>query len=155
MKKAVSLLLILALVVVSAGLIACGGKEEGGATQTQTQSPTATQTTSPAGGGLTWSDMPVYSGASQLQSATWQIPAAEGEWTKMEWRYYETSASVSAVAAFYRSQMPNKGWQEQGWFEAQGVSWGFWMKNDEHDGAYIWIGLGEDKTDLALMRASK
>jgi hypothetical protein len=40
----------------------------------------------------------------------------------VEWRYYETGDSVSTVAAFYRTEMPKKGWQEVGWMETEEMS---------------------------------
>ncbi len=90
-----------------------------------------------------------------MQRATWSIPPAEGEWAKMEWRYYETSGSVSAVADFYRAQLPAKGWEEKAWMEAGQVQWGYFEKNNEKDGAMVWISTQEGKTALAVMRATK
>lgn len=72
----------------------------------------------------------------------------------MEWRYYETGDSVSTVAAFYRTEMPKKGWQEVGWMETEEMSWLGYSKNNEKDGAIIWIDSEEGKTFIALMRGT-
>ena len=108
-----------------------------------------------SGGGLTWDDIPVYAGADQVQKGSWAIPPAEGDWARVEWRYYETSGNVSAVTGFYKSQMPAKGWQEAAWVEVQDMGWGLYNKNDEKDAAMVWVGSEEGKTFFALMRASQ
>jgi len=156
MKKAISLALVLIMMLSCISLVACGGGEEEAPTPTPTPSPTSEPaTTPPSGSGLTWNDMPVYSGAGQVQKGTWAIPPAEGEWSKVEWRYYETGGSVSEVVTFYKSQMPGNGWQETMWMEMQEMSWGVYNKNNEQDAAMVWIGSEEGKTFFALMRASE
>ena len=149
MKKAISLLLVLMLGCV--GLVACGGGEgsSGGA------APPEEEGTPPSGGGFTWNDMPVYPGANQVQKGSWSIPPAEGDYSKVEWRYYETGDSMSTVASYYRSQMPAEGWQEMGWMEMEDVSWGYYSKNNEQDGAMIWVGSDEGETFISLMRATQ
>ena len=104
---------------------------------------------------MTWNDIPLYSGAEQVQKGSWAIPPEQGEWAKVEWRYYETGDSVDDVAAFYKSQMPGQGWQEVVWMEAEGVVWGYYSKNDEADGAMFWCGSEEGETFFALMRATQ
>jgi len=151
MKKAISLALVLIMMLSCISLVACGGGEE----EAPTPSPTSEPATTPSGSGLTWNDMPVYSGTGQVQKGSWSIPPAEGEWLKVEWRYYETSDSINAVATFYKSQMPGNGWQETMWMEIQEMSWGIYNKNDEQDAAMVWIGSEEGKTFFALMRASE
>ena len=159
MKRVVILLVAMVTLVGCIGFVACGG-EEGGAEETETQTQTSSSTPSSAsetssGGGFTWSDMPVYSGASQIQNVRWKIPPAEEEWAKIEWRYYETGDSVSEVASFYKSQMVAKGWKQTVWMDMQGANLGYYVKNNAQDGATVWIGSQEDKTGIALMRASK
>ena len=160
MKKIISLVLIVVMMLGCVGFIACGGGE------TETTPPTEEEdvtppsdegepTEPPPSGAFTWNDMPVYTGANQIEEMTWTIPPAEGEWTKLEWHYYETRASVSEVTAFYKSQMPGKGWQEPMWVETGEVNWGYYTKNNEQDVAMIWIGLEEGKTGFALMRGSE
>jgi len=86
---------------------------------------------------------------------TWTIPSEEGEWTQLEWRYYETGASVSTVTDFYKSQMPGNGWEEPFWMESSELSWSYYSKNNEQDGAMVWIGSEEGETFIVLMRATE
>lgn len=165
MKKVVSLVLVVAVMLSSVGLVACGGGEgvtppppSGEAAPPAEEAappPSEEEPTPPPAEGLSWNDMPVYSGAKQVTKGTWTIPPAEGEWSKVEWRYYETGDSVSTVVAFYKSQMPGKGWQEMAWMEMEGVSWGYYSKNDEQDEAMVWTGSDDGKTFIALMRATQ
>jgi hypothetical protein len=99
--------------------------------------------------------MPVYAGAGQIQKGSWSIPPAEGDYAKFEWRYYESSASLDQVSAFYKSEMPAKGWAEQGWMEVQEMHWGMYNKNNENDAAMVWVTNQEGKTVIAMWRASK
>jgi hypothetical protein len=149
LKKAVVLTLALVLVLGSVGLVGCGGGgggSEGG--------------DGGASGGLSWSDMPVYSGANQVAKGSWSLPASEGDWATAEWRYYETTDSVEGVVAYYKSQMTGNGWQGQSWMDIempQKMSWGFYTKNSEQDGAMVWVYRDneEGKTVIALMRSVK
>ncbi len=160
MKKGISLLLVVIMLIGGVSLIACGEKESG-TTQEPTQTPSSpsvpspTQTTPSPVGGLTWNDMPIYSGAAQIQKGSWAIPPAEGDYSRFEWRYYETNDSLDKVAAFYRSQMPAKGWKEMGWMEVPEMNWGMYNKNDEKDAAMIWVNFQDGKTVVALWRATK
>jgi len=159
LKKVLSLVLVVVMMLGCIGFVACGGGE-GETTPPpsngETAPPSNGETTPPPSGvGLTWADIPVYPGANQIQEMTWTIPSEEGEWTKMEWRYYETGASVSAVATFYKSQMPGKGWQETFWMEVEEMQWGWYSKNNEQDGAIVSINSEEGKTFIALMRATE
>ncbi len=100
--------------------------------------------------------MPLYSGAGQIQKGSWSIPPAdESDYSKVEWRYYETNASLVTVSAFYKNQMPAKGWTEKGWMEVQEMHWGLYDKNNENDAAMVWINSQEGKTVIAMWRASK
>jgi hypothetical protein len=99
--------------------------------------------------------MPIYSGVGQIQKGSWSIPPAEGDYSKFEWRYYETNDSLDKVATFYRSQMPAKGWEEKGWMEVQQMNWGMYNKNNEKDAAMVWVNSQEGKTVIALWRATK
>jgi len=159
LKKVVSLVLVVAVMLSSVGLVACGGGE--GVTPPPPSEgetappPSEEEAPPPSGGAVTWNDVPIYSGAKQVTKGSWTIPPEEGEWSKVEWRYYETGDSVSTVVAFYKSQMPGKGWQELVWMEMEEVSWGYYGKNDEQDGAMVWTGSDEGKTFIAIMRATK
>jgi hypothetical protein len=159
MKKVVSLLLALALLLCCTGLVACGGGGDE-STKTTTKSTTTSSstktTTQASGSSLSWNDMPIYSGAGQIQKGTWAVPPAEdSDYSKFEWRYYESSAGVETVSAFYKSQMPAKGWTEKGWMEMQEVYWGMYDKNNEKDAALVWIASQEGKTVIAMWRATK
>ena len=159
MKKILSLLLVLILVLAGISLVACGGEEEGENIPTpSTSEPTGApekEPTTPSAGRLTWNDMPVYSGAKQVQKGSWSIPPAEGDYSKMEWRYYETGDNLDAIATFYRAQMPAKGWEEMGWMEVPQMKWGMYNKNNENDAAMVWVASDEGKGIIALMRAAK
>lgn len=135
MKKVILLALVLVTVLGLGGLAAC----KGGGNEAKE----------------TWGDIPLYPGAKQAQKGSWEIPPEQGEWAEVEWRYYETDDSADDVAAFYQSQMPNQGWEEILWMEAEGIAWGYYSKNDEKDGAMFWCGSEEGRTFFALMRASQ
>jgi hypothetical protein len=161
-KKLISVFIMFVLLIGCIALAACGSKDNGeektttAASTKTTAKTTEKTTTSSSSGGLTWNDMPVYSGAGQVQKGTWSVPPSDDEeYAKFEWRYYESSASVSEVAAFYRSQMPGKGWEEKGWMEAGEMSWGMYNKNNENDAAIVSISGQDGKTAIALWRAAK
>jgi hypothetical protein len=160
MKRLISIMLVLAMVMGSVGFVACT------CAQSETTPPPSNggtvppsngdTTPPPTTGGVTWNDMPVYPGANQVEEMSWTMPLEEEEeWSKVEWRYYETRASVSEVAAFYKSQMPGKGWQDQGWMDMVEIQWGYYTKNHEQDVAMIWLSSEEGKTVFSLMRATE
>jgi hypothetical protein len=74
-----------------------------------TEQAQAVATPASTGSGFTWNDIPVYGGATQVQEMNWSIPPAEGDYTQVEWRYYETNDSLTSVSAFYKSNMPGNG----------------------------------------------
>ena len=134
MKKYVSMAVVLAIVLVSGGMVACGSKA------------------------ITyWNDLPVYPGAKQVQEGGWAIPKVEKQWANLDWSYYETKDSVSEIAAFYKDQMPVAGWTaEGGWIIKDVMAYGNYTKNDGKDGAMAWAGpVGNGKTGIALMQASE
>lgn len=148
---------MLVLIAGCISLAACGSKSDNG-TKTTTAAIKTTEktTTASSGSGLTWNDMPVYSGAGQIQKGTWSIPPADdADYAEYEWRYYESSASQADVAAYYKSQMPGKGWGQQAWMDMGEVSWGMYYKNDEKDAAMVWVSNQDGKTAIALWRATK
>jgi hypothetical protein len=138
-----------------AGLTACGG-DNGDTGNGTVATPAATEEeSSGSGSGFTWSDMPVYPGADQIQKGSWAIPAEEGEYSKAEWRYYETGDDTSEVSSYYKSEMPDNGWEEMMWMEAEGIAYGYYSKNSEDDGAMFWCSVEDSQTVFALMRASR
>jgi hypothetical protein len=111
--------------------------------------------TPPVAGELTWDDMPVYEGTSQVDKGDWAIPQELGDRAEVEWRYYrfdEPYTSIAEVTMFYRNEMPKNNWVETVWME--GASWGIFSKNGGLDDAMVWIGSEEGHTIIALMRAS-
>lgn len=141
------------------GLVACGGggtevaEEEGEGEVTGEAQEEEGNGGQPSGGGGTWNDIPVYSGVNQIAQWEWATPGELGDWSKVEWRYYKTNAAVSAVSNFYKSQMSDYGWQQSMWTEGgEMTGWGFFMKNNEKDGAMIWCIAEGGDTLLALMR---
>ena len=156
MKRIILLALVLVMLVSCIGLVACGdGDENGTASPPPSNEVTNSTPSVPSEDDFTWNDIPVYPGAKPVQKGTWAIPPAEGEWSRVEWHYYETSGSVGEVAIFYKSKMPANGWQEAMWMETQEMNWGLYNKNNEQDSAMAWIGSEEGETFFALMRASQ
>jgi hypothetical protein len=165
MKK-ISLLFVVIAVLALVLVGACGGNDEEettAATTTATTAPATTTTsapptTQPSNGGngeLTWNDMPIYGGADQIQKGSWSIPADEGDYSKVEWRYYETGDSIDDVVDFYKDKMPDNGWTEMMWMDVMEAAWGFYTKNNEKDGAYVWMMEEDGDTVIALMRATE
>jgi hypothetical protein len=162
LKRVLSLLLVMLIVLGCIGVIACSGEETDTSTSQDSEEdnevakpPEEEATTLHGEDGVTWEDMPVYSGADQIAKGAWSIPPAEGDWSKVEWHYYETNDTPGNVVQFYKSQMPDNGWQENMWMDAGGMSWSFYQKNNEQDGAMIWIATDDGTTIIALMRATQ
>jgi hypothetical protein len=155
MRKIIFLTMALILALGLAGLTACGGDNGDTGNGTGTI-PTEAASEPPANGnGLTWDDMPIYSGADQIQKGSWAIPAEDDQYSEAEWRYYETGDDTSDVSAFYKSKMTANGWEEMMWMEAEGMAWGYYSKNNEDDGAMFWCSVEDGHTVFALMRASR
>ena len=165
MKTRLLLLVMVALLVI-AGLAGCGSKK-GGETQTppSTSSPTGTVTpsgtatpsgtTTPSAGGSAWPDIPLYPGLRQVQRVSQSLPQTQG-YVKAEFRVYETNDSLEKVVAFYKSQMPAKGWEEiLGTATNPQFSMGGYTKNNETDIAWVWVFSVEGKTEVMLGRATK
>jgi cytochrome c553 len=128
------------------------------ATDITTTTTTTTKTSKTVSGGLSWNDMPVYPGAAAVQEMSMNYPAGDEEdWTKTEYKMYETTDDVAAVSAFYKAQMPANGWEEIMTMNMGEASIYSYMKNNEQDGAYIWIIANgdEEKTVIQMTRASK
>ncbi|MFC2017605.1 hypothetical protein ACFLUD_04255 [Chloroflexota bacterium] len=141
MERIISLGLAVVMILGCTSLVACGGGEEIG--------------TTPSGSVLTWDDMPVYPGAKQIEKGSWPIPEARGEWSKIEWRYYETIREERFVLYFFKTEMLNKGWREDAWVTHRGTTTGSYSKNNKQDGAMTWTYSFEGGTIIALMRATK
>ena len=99
-----------------------------------------------------------------MQNGSWSIPLAAGDWSKIEWRYYESHAwdDVSMIkedmrqfTMFYTNEMPKNGWEEMGWMKTPEANWCSYSKNNGQDGAMVWVSSEGDKAIFALMRATK
>ncbi len=162
MKKVITLVLVLSIILSGTGLTACAGGE----------------------GGITWKDIPVYPEAELVVTRNWSVLPEWEPWSEVEWRYYLAADkySRSEVASFYESEMPAKGWQEISELEWAGIEeilwsyqekinlyippdivgrlgdWGYYSKNNEQDWAAIWIGINKeweeaDKIFIVIMIA--
>ena len=110
MKKVLSLVLVVVMLLGCIGFVACGGGD-GGTTPPsngETAPPSNGDTTPPPSGvgGFTWNDMPVYPGVDTDESMYATISQED---VKLEKRFYETGDSLEKVAAFYKSKMPKNG----------------------------------------------
>jgi hypothetical protein len=138
----------------SSGNPATTGQEEETTTTTSTASTSATS--KPSTALLNWDDMPVYSGAKQVQQASWSVPQSEDQdYAKMEWRYYTVNATAADVATFYKDQMPAIGWTETGWMDTESNSWGWYSRNEEKDAAMVYVVTEDEKVTIALWRATR
>jgi hypothetical protein len=145
MRKPIVLCLVLALIV-GLALMACGEKKE------QTTSGKAVEETGKTKedakrSGYGWSDVPEYKGATKSeQEGQMTIPAAaQGEYEKVDRRWYETDDSPEQVHEYYLDQMPKKGWHKlfaMKYPEGSAVS--TWVKDDGDRGCVISTGKMRD-----------
>ena len=160
------LTIILSLLLISSiGLIGCGGNDSPPEpTQAAPQTSTPTQqaaavsqtTTQSSSSGNLWSDMPIYSGATEVQQWNMTMPPAdESEYSKAEWRYYQTGDALSTVSDYYKNTMKSKGWEEQMWISSGEINTGMYMKNGENDAAFITVVSEDGKTMIGMWRAKK
>lgn len=166
MKK-IALLFVAIAVIALVALSACGGNGETeettttttqptqSTTQTSTQQPTTTQPSGNGGGGFTWDDVPIYGGADQIQEFNMSFAPDEGEYSKVEWRYYETGDDIDNVIDFYKDKMQDNGWDEMMWMDMMEVAYGMYMKNNEKDAAMVWLAEDDGNTLIGLWRASE
>ena len=170
MKKLTLIFVIIA--VLSLLMVgSCGGNGDNEETSAATSSQTSNQTSQPSssepeatttessggngGSGFTWNDVPIYGGASQVQEFNISIPPEEGEYSRVEWRYYETNDDIDKVVDFYKDKMPDNGWDEMAWMDMMEIGYGMYMKNNEADAAMVWLSSSDGKTEIALWRASE
>ena len=164
MKKVLSLVLVVVMILGCIGFVACGG-EDGGTTPPsngETVPPSNGETTPPSGvGGFTWNDMPVYPGAEIDEEALAGSPAHQDP-GKMEWHCYKTGDNFNTVVDFYKSEMPKEGWQKIHWVDRETTiaEWtmeeGRYHKNDWLEQACVTItDKAEGVVFITLMRASE
>ena len=164
-RKAWLLIVISVLALVFVG--SCGGNGGDDKTTQTTKATTTEQTTTKetttketsngggSGGGFTWNDVPIYGGADEIQEFNISIPPDEGEYSRVEWRYYETGDDIDNVVNFYKDKMPDNGWEEMMWMDAGEIAYGMYMKNNEADAAMIWVSTDNGDTVIGLWRASE
>jgi hypothetical protein len=176
MKIVVSLILVLVMVFGCVGLAACGCEEEeetpattdggapaksdGGAPapsdkEKEKPAPSDEEEEEPAPslGEFSWDDMPIYHGADAKEDF-WATVTQEGK--EVEMRMYQTDDSVDEVADFYKSEMPDNGWDEAMWMSIGGSVTGAFTKNNEHDFATIAIAdVGDEGTLITLTRGQE
>ncbi len=164
MKRLTALVLIVIMALSCISLVACGNGGDTPVSPAPEQAATPEEATTPEeaipkitvpSGNSFWSNIPIYPGANEVQKLSWAIPPAEGDFSRVEWHYYETGDQMTAVSAFYKGEMVSSGWQEMGWTEMPEMNWGMYTKNNEEDAAMIWVATEEGKTMFALMRAIK
>jgi hypothetical protein len=146
MKKTISIVIALLVILSCVGTTACDSEKEKGATQTQTQSQqqkttgAAPKTTQPqsagsAGGSSAgWSDMPIYPGAQEnMKVSSDKNETINNKPAVIESRMYTTSDKRDNVVAFFKDKMPANGWKETVWTETKvgdkGSSIGQYDKN--------------------------
>jgi len=168
----------LCALVLALALVACGGggdeeEEEGtpsgGQQATATAEKTSEATAKPSSGGggeTSLKDIPTYPGADKTGefSGDYSLPLLGqeldvGEFGNTEWAVYETSDSVDDVANFYKDKMPDKGWNEENWFDTStedgGVAIGSYTRNDGDSAAWVYVGGDGDKTEIVIGTGSK
>lgn len=133
----------------------------------ETAEPAETPTTSeePSGGGeVTLGDVPVYPGAEKVGEYSGSAPILMlGErldiedYEDTEWAVYETSDSVDDVASFYKDEMPNRGWEEENWFDisiGDGTAWGGYTRDDGDVAAWLFVSAN-DETEIVIGTGSR
>jgi hypothetical protein len=136
MKRMIVLGMAAALILSLLGLWACGGGGEKQAQQKTSSEPAnemvvAEKTEDQEGGG--WSDIPIYSGADRKEDAGMSaaMSGAIGGYKESEVRVYTTGDPFGQVVVYYKSQMPEKGWNKMTEGEEQEEGWGsVWQKKD-------------------------
>lgn len=156
MTKSLTLVLLLALLLTSMTLAACGGDSddetapEATATQpeemtsepTEQPTPEDTQQEQPTSGDLSWDDIPIYSGAES--ESTDECAAKWQECDMCEHRVYMTDASPEDVCSFYEEELPALGWDKLVYqFYPEGSCMGTWMEDmGDSSGPRLFIEVG-------------
>ncbi len=151
------LMLVISALLVGVGLVGCSPKNDG-ATPTPATTPAPSEKTPaktvPSVVSPAWPDIPIYSSLRQVQKASQPLPMATG-YANAEFRVYETTDSLEKVAAFYKGQMPAKGWTETPLTETPQIFMGMYTRNNEAEIAWVWIVFNGSNTEVILGRASK
>jgi len=173
----------LCALALAVALAACGGGDEedeegtpsGGQQQatptagkTVAAGQTSTATAKPSSSGAaSLKDVPVYPGADKVAdysgSSPIPLPGGEGadtaEFQNIKWALYETGDSANKVADFYKSKMPDNGWDEQGWFDTSsqegGVAMGSYTRDNGNVAAWVFTSGSGDKTEIVIGTGTK
>ena len=172
----------LCALALAVAIVACGGggEEKGtpsggqqqatptaGKTVAAGQTSTATAKPSSGGGEASLKDVPVYPGADKVAdysgSSPIPLPGGEGadtaEFQNIKWALYETGDSANKVADFYKSKMPDNGWDEQGWFDTSsqegGVAMGSYTRDNGNVAAWVFTSGSGDKTEIVIGTGTK
>ncbi|MBT4511697.1 MAG: hypothetical protein HOC20_05755 [Chloroflexi bacterium] len=166
MRKLLSLMLVMVLVLGCLGLAACGGGDDdeeptSGASSgdqieetgddTPPMSDEASSTSGDGTSGEGCSGVPEYPGADDVEETSWNWGAGQfGEYT--EWYYYTTEDDATDVIEYYQDKMPDNGWQEVMSSNFPDYSLTIWMKNDGDTIAAIGAGdYEEGETGIIIM----
>ena len=101
---------------------------------------------------LTWEQIPVYPGASLEEEFT---ITDNPQYELFERRLYKTQEAPKKVYAFYRDQMPKKGWKSFGHYEMEGLFESTWGTKDKN--ILCWVKTKETRlggsTDIDIRKA--
>lgn len=154
MKKLISLTLVLLLTGLT--LAACGGGEKKETSTTGKSEVKGTTTPAPREEtptvALTWEHIPICPGASLEEKA---IITDHPQYEIFEKRLFKTQDAPKKVDAFYRDQMPKKGWKSFGHYEMEGIFESTWGTKDKN--VLCWVKTKEARlggsTGIDILRA--
>jgi hypothetical protein len=179
-KRSWICLLTVLAIVASGALVACGGgssksnnnaapttapQQQGStpaAEATSTKQPTASSSGSSGGSAGSLSDVPVYPGATKVNSGEFSgssasIPAIGSSLNAADYKHvaygiYETDDSPQTVFDWYKSHM--SGWTDEGSFSggSGGDTGAFaaWSKDSGKEAAWMTVGSSSGKTSLSI-----
>ena len=131
----------------------------------ETPKPEKTEEAS-GGGGASLGDVPIYPGAEKVgdySSSDVPLPLLTGDldiedYESAAWPAYETDDSADDVAAFYKDEMPDNGWEKENWFDisfGEGAAWGSFTRNDGDQAAWVVISGTDDQTNIVIGTGTK
>ncbi len=159
MRKLISLILVLSLVLTCVTLVGCNGGDgdeeipgfpTAGSSPDDRPSPADTADTPDTSGDFTWDDVPAYPGADREEEFSMSMGGGGeyGDFERIEWRYYSSDDGVDEIADFYEDEMPDKGWTEVMVMTIAEMTWSYWEKDNGNTGAYV--GASEDDGETML-----
>ena len=123
----------------------------------KTKPSSTTKTTATGQGtGNIWSDIPIYSNAQQAADEGFGLSiGSDPSYSQIEWRFFETSDDIAKVTAFYKAQMPAKGWAKVSWADIGEMSYGSFQKNKETRICLLYIVKSEGGTAINIESSAK